>query len=109
MARKRPEPWVPQPPETFDERAAATLALRYAEQMQRRDFAAACRLAADPLARELHCSTRPREGGRCDGGVIHAKEDGDVVDVRLEMCFLRVARRDGQWRVVEYVPLVGYA
>jgi hypothetical protein len=96
-------------PETDDEYAAARVGLDYALATQRRDPAAACRFTADPLARELRCATRPRFR-LCRGErVYHAKEDDDVVDVRLDECHLKVARRDGAWRVIEEVPQVGYA
>ena len=99
--RNGPDPFEPHPADSDAEHAAAALATRFAEVVSRHDAAAACRLAAGALAREMRCSgTRPLLI-TCVGPVLHAKEDGDAVDVRMESCHLRVAR--GR------VPLIGYA
>ncbi len=103
--RDGPDPFEPHPPDSDSEREAAALATRFADAVAREDAPAACRLAAGALAREMRCTTKRPLLSDCRGTVFHAKEDDDVVDVRMELCHLRVA--DG--RVIERVPMVGYA
>jgi hypothetical protein len=94
------------PPETADERAAADVGLSYAQALSRHDEATACRLAVE------RADSRCADGHRCGDRphVFHAKEEGDWIDVRLDSsCSLRVAERDGRWRVIEDVELIGYA
>jgi hypothetical protein len=94
------------PPETADERAAAQVGLRYAQAVSRHDVTTACGLAVERAGRRCadghRCGERPR--------VFHAKEEGDSIDVRFDSsCSLRVAEREGRWRVIEDLELIGYA
>jgi len=103
--RNGPDPFEPHPPDSDDEHAAAALATRFAEAVSRQDARAACRLAAGALAREMRCATAHPLLSDCRGTVFHAKQEGDVVDVRMELCHVRVAGE----RVIERVPQVGLA
>ena len=103
--RNGPDPFEPHPPESEKEHAAAAVATRFADAVARKDPQAACGMAAGAIAREMRCTTARPLLSDCRGTVFHAKADGDVVDVRMELCHLRVVDE----RVIERVPLVGYA
>ena len=96
-------------PDSDEERAAARTAEQFSAAVARKDAATACRLSVGEIALELRCSGRPRLLTCRGSRAFHAKEDGDFVDVYLDQCHLHVAERPEGWRVIEYVPLVGYA
>src|SRR4051794_28265204 len=79
------------PPKTKRERAAATLTLEFARAMQRDDAKAACRLAADDVARALRCADDHPPTVKCQPHVYSAKEaDDDAVDVHTGFCVFTV-------------------
>jgi hypothetical protein len=96
-------------PDSDDERAAARTAEQFSAAVAREDTAAACRLSVGKMTRQLSCSNRPRLLTCRGSHAFHAKEDGDFVDVHLDQCHLHVAKRAEGWRVIGYIPLVGYA
>jgi hypothetical protein len=96
--------------ETADERAAAELGERYADAVERGDLKTACDLAIDDAAERLRCGASEPQPTGCSGRrAFHAKDEGDYIAVRLDMCALHIARRDGVWRVIEDVEMKGYA
>jgi hypothetical protein len=95
--------------ETADERAAAELGERYAEAVDRGDLRTACDLAVDEAAERLRCGASQPQATACSGHTaFHAKDEGDYIVVQLDMCALRIARRDGVWRVIEDVEMKAY-
>ena len=96
-------------PDSDEERAAAKTAEHFAAAVARKDAAAACRLAVDQIARQMRCARRPRFVPCRGTTAVHAKEDGDFVDVYLDECHLHVAKRPAGWRVTEWIALIGLA
>jgi hypothetical protein len=96
--------------ETADERAAAELGERYADAVDLGDLETACALAIDTAAERLRCGASRPQPTDCRGGrAFHAKDEGDYIAVRLDMCALRIARHDGVWRVIEDVEMQAVA
>jgi hypothetical protein len=103
------DPFEVHAPDSEEERAAARTAEQFSAAVSRNDAAAACRLSVGEIARQMRCAARPRLFDCRGATAFHAKEDGDYVDVYLDQCHLHVAKRPEGWRVIEYIPLVGYA
>ena len=106
------------PPSSAEERAVGGVGIVYLRALQRRDAAAACRVADGRLARRLRCdSARPRvlndlrpPSGRLeaiDAGVDGATAGLGISDRRC-VNFLSLRRAGGAWRVVDH-SCGGYA
>jgi hypothetical protein len=96
------------PPSSSEERAAAGVAIAYLRALQRRDAAAACRIAGGAAAQRLHCDGRPRvprdlapPGGPLEALSADVGGASAGIDVSDRRCvnFLSLRRTGAQWRV----------